>query len=551
MRHIDVIINVNIKFPEVPALKYTVLVVEDEMNQRRALIERVEWEKAGFEVIGQAENGAEALDKVEQLEPDLIFTDIKMPLISGLELAAKVREVRPATQIVILSGYDSFEYARTAINYNIISYLLKPISSSELSEQLFDIHRRMEERLGGISGKTAQTDSERLNRLTVIEFLQPLMFGGSEQQSGDDEKLKAAAAELGITDENKRNKFCVLVSKFKKDGKNSVSDEHAVFIDKILGRYLKKAVTFITYGRAVTLAVFEETDIPQKVLELALLELVQTSKRVMDEECTVGISRQFYELSHCPTAYFEAVTARRYTSDGVGHIRYIGDKERDGEVEFEYVEKSVLKIEQLLKVGNADELGEFINDMYENNTPENANLLVVQIIATVCRVVSNASDKSELSGLVAKNPIFSRITSYSSQSGMRDELTEFCRDAKKIIEQSQKRDSQVLCDRVVQIIDERFSDEELSLTGVSSELAVSPNYLSALIKKEKKKNFITLLTEKRMKAAYDMLVCSSMKVLEISEKCGYSDQHYFSYCFKKFYGDSPNKVRAVARGEEQ
>lgn len=551
MRHIDVIINVNIKFPEVPALKYTVLVVEDEINQRRALIERVEWEKAGFEVIGQAENGAEALDKVEQLEPDLIFTDIKMPLISGLELAAKVRELRPATQIVILSGYDSFEYARTAINYNIISYLLKPISSSELSEQLFDIHRRMEERLGGISGKTAQTDSERLNRLTVIEFLQPLMFGGSEQQSGDDEKLKADAAQLGITDENKRSKFCVLVSKFKKDGKNSVSDEHAVFIDKILGRYLKKAVTFITYGRAVTLAVFEETDIPQNVLELALLELVQTSKRVMDEECTVGISRQFYELSHCPTAYFEAVTARRYTSDGVGHIRYIEDKERDGEVEFEYVEKSVLKIEQLLKVGNADELGEFINDMYENNTPENANLLVVQIIATVCRVVSNASDKSELSGLVAKNPIFSRITSYSSQSGMRDELTEFCRDAKKIIEQSQKRDSQVLCDRVVQIIDERFPDEELSLTGVSAELAVSPNYLSALIKKEKKKNFITLLTEKRMKAAYDMLVCSSMKVLEISEKCGYSDQHYFSYCFKKFYGDSPNKVRAVARGEEQ
>lgn len=532
-------------------MKYTVLVVEDEINQRRALIERVEWEKAGFEVIGQAENGAEALDKVEQLEPDLIFTDIKMPLISGLELAAKVRELRPATQIVILSGYDSFEYARTAINYNIISYLLKPISSSELSEQLFDIHRRMEERLGGISGKTAQTDSERLNRLTVIEFLQPLMFGGSEQQSGDDEKLKAAAAQLGITDENKRSKFCVLVSKFKKNGKNSVSDEHAVFIDKILGRYLKKAVTFITYGRAVTLAVFEETDIPQNVLELALLELVQTSKRVMDEECTVGISRQFYELSHCPTAYFEAVTARRYTSDGVGHIRYIEDKERDGEVEFEYVEKSVLKIEQLLKVGNADELGEFINDMYENNTPENANLLVVQIIATVCRVVSNASDKSELSGLVAKNPIFSRITSYSSQSGMRDELTEFCRDAKKIIEQSQKRDSQVLCDRVVQIIDERFPDEELSLTGVSAELAVSPNYLSALIKKEKKKNFITLLTEKRMKAAYDMLVCSSMKVLEISEKCGYSDQHYFSYCFKKFYGDSPNKVRAVARGEEQ
>lgn len=100
----------------------------------------------------------------------------------------------------------------------------------------------------------------------------------------------------------------------------------------------------------------------------------------------------------------------------------------------------------------------------------------------------------------------------------------------------------------MQIINERYSDEELSLNGVSRELAVSPNYLSALIKKTKKKNFVTLLTEKRMTAAYDMLICTSMKVLEIAEKCGYSDQHYFSYCFKKYYGASPAKVRSVDKG---
>ena len=103
-------------------MNYTVLVVDDEHDQRRALIEKVNWAAAGFEVIGEAENGVEALDIVETLEPDLILTDIRMPMISGLELAAKVREMRPATQIVILSGYDSFEYAQTAINYNIISY---------------------------------------------------------------------------------------------------------------------------------------------------------------------------------------------------------------------------------------------------------------------------------------------------------------------------------------------------------------------------------------------------------------------------------------------
>lgn len=98
-------------------MHYTVLVVDDEQDQRQAIIERVRWADAGFEVVGEAENGVEALDLIEALEPDLILTDIRMPMISGLELARRVREVRPATQIVILSGYDSFEYAREAIDY--------------------------------------------------------------------------------------------------------------------------------------------------------------------------------------------------------------------------------------------------------------------------------------------------------------------------------------------------------------------------------------------------------------------------------------------------
>ena len=119
-----------------------------------------------------------------------------------------------------------------------------------------------------------------------------------------------------------------------------------------------------------------------------------------------------------------------------------------------------------------------------------------------------------------------------------------------MISRSQRRDTEIICDRALQIIDEQYSDENLSLTGVSNELCVSPNYLSALIKKHKKKNFVTLLTERRMKAAHEMLVCTNLKVLEISERCGYSDQHYFSYCFKRFYGDSPNKVRSVNRSEK-
>ena len=100
---------------------YTVIVAEDEERIRRGIVKNVKWESAGFRVIGEAENGADALEMVEQLEPDLLITDIRMPFINGIELARQIREVRPAVQIMLLSGYDDFSYAQEAIQYNIIS----------------------------------------------------------------------------------------------------------------------------------------------------------------------------------------------------------------------------------------------------------------------------------------------------------------------------------------------------------------------------------------------------------------------------------------------
>lgn len=533
-------------------MNYTVLVVEDEYEQRRALIEMVDWAAAGFEVIGEAENGVEALDIIEGLEPDLILTDIKMPMISGLELAARVRELRPATQIVILSGYDSFEYARTAINYNIISYLLKPISSSEMSEKLFEIHERMDEKLGSVIAVPDADTQKQLHNLSIERFLLPLMLGSNEEQP-DDEELARCAEELGIIkkgapEDGATPRFCVLISKFKQIGGSSCTGrEHTDFIDTVLSHYIY-SFSFIVYGRVVSLIVTNEKGKLSNILELPLRETVQTAKRMLNQSCTIGVSREFTSLSGCASAYFQAVTARRYTSDGAGEVRFINDQERNREFEIDSLEKSVLKLEQLLKVGTNDSLEAFVNSFFEGSTPENANLLVVQIIATVYSVVSNvADDKSDILKQLSASAIFARVTSYNSESGMKNELISFCKNAKEIINNSQKRESEILCDKVIEIINDRYSDEQLSLVGISNELAVSPNYLSALIKKTKKKNYITLLTERRMKAAYDMLVCSDMKVLEIAQKCGYSDQHYFSYSFKKFYGDSPNKVRTTNR----
>lgn len=531
-------------------MKYTVLVVDDETEQRHALVERVEWEKAGFEVVGEAENGIEALDLIETLEPDLIMTDIKMPMMSGLELAERVHSERPATQIVILSGYDSFDYARKAINFNIISYLLKPISSSELSEELFNVRRRMDERLGNSRENVNEDSLEVSRRLSVDEFLFPLMLGSNETQPKNEELIEKAK-ELGIIKGNTEDlRFVVMVSKFKGENGFTTDAEHTDFIKTVMSRYISSE-SFLAYGRVVTLVVIEEKGSVSKILDLPLKEIVQTARRMRGERCTIGVSREFKDLSLAAEGYFQAISARRYTSDGTGDVRFINDQERNYESDLEHVEKTVLKLEQILKVGKKEDLSDFVNGLYEKSSPENANIIVAQILATVYKVLSSVAEKSDVVRLLQETPIFARLTSYNSEDVMKNELVEFCENAKGMISRSQKRDTDVLCDRVMQIIDEKYSDEDLSLTDVSEMLAVSPNYLSALIKKVKKKNFITLLTEKRMETAHDMLVCTGVKILEVAEKCGYSDQHYFSYCFKKFYGESPSKVRSRHRPEEE
>ena len=123
---------------------YTVIVADDEDELREAVCAMIPWQELGFRLAGSASNGLDALQLVEKHQPDLLLTDIRMPFISGIELARQVREVRPATNIAFLSGYDDFEYAQQAIQYNIISYMLKPLTMEGLGAELRAIREKID-----------------------------------------------------------------------------------------------------------------------------------------------------------------------------------------------------------------------------------------------------------------------------------------------------------------------------------------------------------------------------------------------------------------------
>ena len=126
---------------------YRILLVDDEEEVRKAIIRNIEWEKLGFQMAQDAENGEDALEKIEQLKPDVIMTDIRMPYMDGLTLTKRIRQKYPSMKILIFSGYDDFEYAQQAIKLNVTEYILKPVNVEELTEILNRVRENLDEEI--------------------------------------------------------------------------------------------------------------------------------------------------------------------------------------------------------------------------------------------------------------------------------------------------------------------------------------------------------------------------------------------------------------------
>lgn len=120
-----------------------ILIADDEPWMRKCMLESIDWAAEGFEVVGLAANGMEALQMIIQKTPDIVFTDIKMPGLSGIELLKKVRAAKLSVEFIFLSGYNNFDYAKDALNYGAMGYLLKPFETDELLNILYTARQRV------------------------------------------------------------------------------------------------------------------------------------------------------------------------------------------------------------------------------------------------------------------------------------------------------------------------------------------------------------------------------------------------------------------------
>jgi two-component system, response regulator YesN len=123
---------------------YKLMLVDDEQDVREGVVQEIDWQACGFEVIEIAENGQEALELMEKQVPDIVVTDIQMPFMNGMQMSELIREKYPMTKIIILTGHDEFEYAQKAVKLHIDEYVLKPFSSQELMQAILKVKDRMD-----------------------------------------------------------------------------------------------------------------------------------------------------------------------------------------------------------------------------------------------------------------------------------------------------------------------------------------------------------------------------------------------------------------------
>ena len=206
------------------------------------------------------------------------------------------------------------------------------------------------------------------------------------------------------------------------------------------------------------------------------------------------------------------------------------------------------RLESVVKSGSRAQLTAYLDNLFDSllsarRSALETDLMMVQLLSALCRAAGAIVDPSTVDELWRASPLAGLSLSYRSFDELRAKMTDFCLQVNDAISQQCRESGKLLCDQALGMIRAQYGDETLSLASISEALHISPNYLSALIRKNTGETFVNLLTAQRLDAAKELLQCTSLKVMEIAARCGYADQHYFSYCFKKRFDISPLALR--------
>lgn len=527
------------------------MIVDCDRIFREKIMRDLEWELLGFEVIGEAASGEMAMEMAKNLEPDLVLTEILIPDMSGIELTRKLRALRPNIQIALISECEDFSYAQQAIQYNIVDYIVKPITMENLKERMRMIKIRMDAYFLTFTRK--YTSKSPIHK---ADFMLPLLLDHVTDRRKEEFQLLEEAVACGLLrDSNVENlKFSVIITQIEDENGRNVTERGSVdAVDMILKKYVRYVSCYLN-GKVVSVVTGTQHGL-SKYLPIFAEELIQNVERITGAVCQIRMSCLVEQLSQCRQAYQEAFNVARGEGIPEESMCYMEKEQKYALYNYEEYGASLNRMKELLRTGTKEELQgyfkqvehEYMDGKYEWML---TGFLLSQMIQAVYDALYEDAGHSGVERVQEVYPLW-KLKDTDLFLEQFYKVRDMANMAWNILSEQKKTAKQIICERAMNAVQTRWGEQDLSVMKVSQEIGVTPNYLSTLIKSTQGKTFMEMLTEKRMKKAKDLLSHTTLKISDVAEQSGYRDQYYFSSCFKKINGCSPNEFRNLYRNQEK
>ncbi|MNH93231.1 putative response regulatory protein [compost metagenome] len=531
---------------------YKLLIVDDEPTVRYGLSNYFDWSAYGIRVAGEADDGDVALEEVERLKPDLVFTDVRMPNLDGIRLSRQLRERYPHIKIVFVSGHDDADYLKSAMQINAVDYIFKPVNMQEL--------RAVVER---ISAELQEEDRER--RLTSAmqlklresipllreKFLHALILGQSPAINNIQERIDflelnlPVEADYGILVMSVDNYTETFESRTERDRQlltYAAINICQELIDRDMGGYAFETGS----GEFVGLLRWKDDEGHEERL-LALAGVIRESlEHWLHIGVTIGIGDRTKELRRVSDSYAQA-------REAAGHKWYLGKNRIITMDSLEPLDDQLVRIDHaqmeklttLIKAGDVEGLRREMDHVFGRLT-RNRNSGVVYM-RNLSLQIALLTDQLLLDlGVGAAGgeelPIWETLMKQETIEELRQTLELYTSDACVLIRERRSGKLRNLIERVQAIIEARYADN-LTVADIGKEVYLTPTYVSLLYKQETGRTINDYVTQVRIKRAKELLHDPQNKFYDVCYAVGYADPSYFTKLFKKMTGVTPSAYR--------
>ncbi len=535
-----------------------VFLVEDEFVVREGIKNNIDWAGHGYDFCGEAGDGEVAYSMIQKLQPDIVITDIKMPFMDGLTLSRMIKEEFPWIEIILLTGYEDFQFATEAIRIGVSCYLSKPISGENLLKEVDSLSAKIEEKKEEREARKRYEEEMKERRdLEKLDFFRSLVTGGKDFSDLIDSAKKLSIDIAGI----RFNTMLIKVWSTKHDTYEysqsvvEVSDGISRIADKV------DALCFDLNVEGIALLFKGDDD---NFINKKIEECIESLKELFDNYKHIryfgGIGQPVSRITEIPSSFGWAsrAFAHMYLTDENGFLR--GSEEvlqpgRDdvilSEIDPKHIDRRLIK--EFMRRGEASEteffLEEFINGMGKNAIRSTMLRQYVAMDVYFC-----VADYLENELLIEKADIGDLLETptpdiLANENKTKDYMVRIVGKALELRDENSKGHYRDVVSDVITYIENHYTEEELSLNTLAAHVNFSPNHLSAVFKQQTGIPFIKYLTDYRMNEAKELLSTTSKKSNEIGLMVGYKDPHYFSYLFKKTQGVTPTQYRSGSFGE--